>query len=209
MRAAAVLLLVAVSARAQDPTPYDLPIPPPSSATLRALQPPPEGERGRTLLEMQERGIVDRAAREWEPEDMALLLRMQEAERLRAFDTLQQKAGTLRGYAVNKKLEDGTRVLWLTKRGFERYFFIKSQQARQYFEVKGTDAKWVFKVKTSKGKKVFDVSGMLTTEGDALHTRVILGLPAEWVTGDGVTRSNQRPKRPTPSPVLPPAPGVK
>jgi len=192
--------------RAQDPAPYDLPIPAPSSETLRALAPPLPPDKQRTLTEMQERGIVDKNVREWESEDMQLLLRIQEAERLRAFDLLQGKTGTLRGYAVNKRFPDGSRVLWLTKAGFERYFFIKSQQARQYFEVKGTDAKWVFKVKNVKGKKLFDVSGMLTPEGDALYTRVMLGMPTEWVGGDGVTRSNVRPKRPPLPPEPSPAP---
>ncbi|MBI5201468.1 MAG: hypothetical protein HY925_07790 [Elusimicrobia bacterium] len=198
-------LLLAAFARAQDPAPYDLPIPAPSSETLRAQQPPLPPDKQAMLSELQERGIVDKNLREWEPGDMQLLLRIQEAERLRAFDMLQSRAGTLRGYAINKRLPDGTRVLWLTKAGFERYFFLKSQQARQYFEVKGTDAKWVYRMRNVKGKKLFDVSGMLTPEGDALYTRVLLGLPAEWVGGDGVTRSNVRPKKPSPAPSPAPA----
>lgn len=183
------------AAQPKDPAPYDLPIPLPSTRTARKVQPPADPEKADLLEEMTARGIIEKGGEGWEPEDRRLLDKVREAEKLRAFDLLREKAGTLRGYAVNRKLPDGSRVLWLTKRGYQQYFFLKSQQARRYFEVKGTDAKWVFRVRSTEGKKLFDVSGMLTPAGDELYTRILLGLASEWLGGDGQPRSNRRPKK--------------
>ena len=158
---------------------------------------------------MWERGVLDKGTREWEPEDLRLLEKMREAEtRLRAFDVLRDKAGTLRGFAVHAPAS-GHQTLWLTKEGYAQYFFIKSQQARKYFEQKGTDAKWVFGVRDADGKKVFDVSGILTKAGDALFTRVLLSQPAEWRTPDGQARTNVRPKRTAARPPATPGQGTK
>lgn len=154
---------------------------------------------------MWERGVIVRGERQWEPEDMRLLERMREAEQLKAFDLLRERAGTLRGLAVNRKLDDGRRALWLTRAGYERYRYLKSQQARRYFEQKGTDAKWVFKVRDMDGKKLFEATGMLSEAGDALYTRILLGLPADWLDANGEPRSSGRPKRPAPTPS--PVPG--
>lgn len=200
---AAVLLPSLAFAQGKDPAPYDLPIPLPSTRTVKTAPRAADPEKAAILAELEARGLVDKGAAGWEPEEMKLLERLREAEKLRAFDLLREKAGTLRGYAVNRKLDDGSRVLWLTKRGYERYFFLKSQQARRYFEVKGTDAKWVFRVRSMSGKKLFNVEGMLTPEGDEVYTRVLLGLQTEWLGGDGQVRSTGRPKK---GPVPLPAP---
>ena len=188
-------------ATASKDSDYDLPVPLPSTAAAAAREPVAvDPAKQQTLVEMWERGVIDKGTHEWEPEDLRLLDKMHEAERLRAFDVLRDKAGTLRGFAVHAP-GSAHQTLWLTKAGYNQYFFLKSQQARKFFEQKGTDAKWVFGVRDAKGKKIFDVSGMLTKNGDDLFTRILLGLPAEWRTPDGQTRSNVRPKRAAPAPV--------
>lgn len=148
-------------------------------------------ERQNLLAEFWQRGIISTDASSWSPEELALLERIRGAERLGALPLLRKKLGTLKPFTVVHK--GRTR---LTKSGYDRYLFLKSQDAVRWFERKEVDAKWVYRLKDEKGKPLFDGNGLLTEAGDVLFTRVTHNLPTYWVLPSGEKMGNRPPRRP-------------
>jgi hypothetical protein len=143
-----------------------------------------------TLAEMWQRRILSMDATSWSPEDMALLKRIRGAEKLGAFPLLRKRFGTLKPYTVVHK---GTTRL--TKPGYEKYLFAKTQDALRWFETREIPAKDAYQLKTEDGKPVFDGAGHLTEAGDVLYTRVLHNLPTYWVLPSGEVQGNRPPKR--------------
>ncbi|MBI4387179.1 MAG: hypothetical protein HY551_07340 [Elusimicrobia bacterium] len=155
-----------------------------------------EIEKQNILVEMRRRRVVSARAQSWEPSDYALLERMRSAEALDAVALLREQLKSLRGLVVREKTAGGVKT-WLTRAGFQRYLFLKSQLARGYFEEMGTDAKWVFMVQTIEGAPVFDDKGVLTPAGEALYNAIQIGETAQWKQADGRIGGNA-PGRPKP-----------
>lgn len=147
-------------------------------------------EKQNLLAEFWQRRIISTDASSWSPEDLALLQRIRGAERLGALPLLKKKFGSLKAFTVVHK---GTTRL--TRPGYEKYLFLKSQDAVKWFEAKEVDAKWVYQLKDEKGKDVFDGNGLLTEDGDVLFTRVTHNLPTYWVLPSGERQGNRPPKK--------------
>lgn len=152
-------------------------------------------ERQRLLTEMRKRRITAPDAVSWSPEQYTQLLRAREAEALGAFALLRAKLGTLRGFAVEHRQPDGFVTLWLTKRGYEQFVFLHSQDARAYFEAHGSEARWVFQTRSVQGKKLFDRDGILTQEGLDVYNRIGRGLEVFWKLPDGRLTGTVRPPK--------------
>lgn len=158
----------------------------PVPAETRAVVP----EKQNTLAEMWQRRILPTDSTSWSPEDMALLGRIRSAEKLGAFKLLRKRYGSLKPFTVVYK--GSTR---LTKPGYEKYLFTKSQDALRWFERREVPAKDAYQLKNEDGKPLFDGSGRLTEAGDVLYTRVVHNLPAYWVLPSGETQGNRPPKK--------------
>jgi len=146
-------------------------------------------ERQEVLIEMRARKILSTTASRWSLEDKALLARMRQAEAEGAINLLKEDLGTLRGYVIMHG-SGVDKYLWLTKIGFEKYVFFKSQRARKFFEDQDTDAKFVFELKDTQGEKLFDSKGLLTSAGDELYNRILQGGTVRWIDHSGQETSN-------------------
>lgn len=165
------------------------------SATPPALSPIVDVERQNLLVEMRERMIIPVSSEYWRPEDRVMLEHLRRVEKRDAFELLRGEVGSLRGLVVEHRSPDG-RKLWLTKLGYERYQFLRSQKARQYFEDQGVEASIVFKLKDPLGKRIFTPKGILTPEGDDLYDRASDGLTIRWTdpfSGKIVSSGEARP----------------
>jgi hypothetical protein len=151
---------------------------------------------------------------QWSPEDMALLLRIRQAEASGALGLLRRhflssKGLVLRDHPAGK---NSTR-LRLTRLGYDKYISIKSQEALQYFEAKDVATKWAYWLTDIDGRPLFDRgSGLLTEAGDELYSRALDNRATFWKLRTGEVRGNRpvppelRPK-PAPPPVaVPPVP---
>lgn len=145
-------------------------------------------ERHEILREMWKRRLLSPKLDRWTEADRELMEKMRFAEKAGAFDLLRA-AGPLAGLAVEDRI-DGKKELFLTKRGFYRYQFLKSQKARKYFEDQGTDAKFIFLLRDTKGKRIFDPRGQLTPAGEALFDDILRGKFAQWRDSAGRTVGN-------------------
>lgn len=153
-------------------------------------------QRQATLVEMRERGILGPSSEYWRAEDVALLNKLRRAETNGAFDLIREELGTLRGMAVEHRASGGP-VLRLTKRGYDRYEFLKSQKARQYFEDQGVEASRIFKLKDPLDKRLFTTKGILTPEGEDLYDRAALGIAVRWMDESGKIQSSDSPRQST------------
>lgn len=160
-----------------------------SSPTSASLNP----DDPEVAEELKIRRVLEPGVERGSPEDAALLVRIREAQTMGALDLLREHVVTLRGYAVRYKSGGAQRRLWLTKAGFQKYQFLKSQLARKYFEDRGTDAKFAFQLRDLNGKRLFDGKGNLTRAGDALYNRIRQGLPCKWRNPNGEEVGNTRP----------------
>ena len=129
------------------------------------------------------------SARRWSKEDEALLARVRQAQALGAIDLLKEDVGSLQGYTVLYKI-DGERIRLLTKAGYEKYAFFRSQRARKYFEDEGLDTRSAFELKTIQGERLFDAQGMLTMAGDDLYNRILQKQTVRWLDPFGQEMSN-------------------
>jgi len=163
-------------------------------------------DREYLLTEMRSRRIIGKDEKSWSPSQYTRLLRLREAQALGAFDLLMAKLGTLRGVAAEPTV-NGTKRLWLTRTGYDRFVFYLSQDARAYFERKGAEAKYVFQVKSIKGKRLFTDKGKLTQQGIEIYNRIQRKLPVFWKQPDGRVTGTVRPPKELTAPVrraLPP-----
>lgn len=187
---AAALGLVWAGARAyvwSENASSTAPAPAPASAAL-------DPERQAVLNEMRLRRVVAKDRREWGPEDYTLLLRIREAQAMGAFTLLRSKLGTLQGFALERDRTPGRiPTLWLNREGYEKYVFLRSQDARAYFERKRAEAKFVFELKDLRGRLLFDRDGLLTEAGNSIYNRVQRGMPAFWRFPNGRVTGNVRP----------------
>lgn len=165
--------------------------PAPSLAAARAVS----GERQKILSELWQRRIISTEAADWTAADMSLLLRLRSAEEAGAFDFLRKRHKTLKRFAVEYRPAGAslTRVR-LTKDGYDRYIFLRTQDAIKYFEGRGVEAKWAFSLRDLDDRPLFNDAGLLTTEGDSLFTRASAGKPAFWRTASGEVMGNRPPQ---------------
>lgn len=174
-----------------EPPPPGAPaaVPEESVARPAPAAPPVSAERQGVLVEMRERGILEPGALGWSPHELDLLERARKAERSGAFDLLRAHLGDLRGYAVVRRPAPGIRQLRLTRAGYERYLFLKSQLARQYLESRGGDAKRVFRFSDVRGRLLFDDKGLLTQDGEDFYERAARAERVGWRDETGSLRS--------------------
>jgi len=105
-----------------------------------------------------------------------------------------------KGLAVSSRRAGSSAKRWrLTKEGYEKYLFSRSQDALDYFESKGVDAKWAFSLTDLKGRRLFDGGGLLTEAGESLYARLRAGRKAFWKTPSGEVMGNRRPPRALPA----------
>jgi hypothetical protein len=201
----AVLLLAAHAARAADPEDSHK-APEPSYAEQRSEQ----SERQNVLSEMWQRRLLPADVLQWNAEDMALLQRLRRAEASGALNVLRRRFMGLKGLAVEYRPVGAQSSGWrLTKEGYQRYIFVRSQDALQYFDTKEIGAKDAFKLTDLDGNKLFDSTGLLTDAGEALYDRILAGLEAFWKNPAGVISGNRRPPKPPPAPEPAPEPPKK
>ena len=156
-----------------------------------------ETGRQNVLAEMWQRRILTTDASQWSPDDMALLLRMRAAEAGDALALLKRRYHTLKGFTVVHRAAGSDRLqVRLTKDGFERYLFTKTQDALDYFESRDIGAKWAYQLTDLKGVPLFQrSSGLLTEAGDALFSKAAAGEPAWWKTPAGEVQGNRPPPK--------------
>ena len=156
-------------------------------------------ERQNILAEMRQRKILSPDIDRWNPEDIALLLRLRRAEAAGAVERLKARGYSLKNLVVVYKRPGSSNIrLRLTREGYERYRLAQSQEALAYFEAKGVEAKWAFYLKDMQDRLVFDPRGLLTETGEDLYSRVSAGKESHWKTPSGETFGN-RPPRSTPA----------
>lgn len=154
-------------------------------------------ERQNVLAEMRQRHVLSAEADQWTDADMDLLLRLRNAEAAGAVRFLRRKEGFSANYAVSYKPAGAlVRRMRLTKEGYDRYVFLKSQMAVRYFESRGIDAKWIFLLKDARDNPLFGEGGLLTENGDRLYSLILNGKPVSWKTAAGEIMGN-RPARPS------------
>jgi len=173
-----------------------------STAAATASELPETG----ALIEMRRRRVLPPGQARPTPENDALLLRVREAQAMGAFDVLNARFGTLKGFSVEHVDSNGSRDLWLTLPGYEMFLFVKSQNARVYFEGRGSEVKRVFGLRNLAGALLFDGGGKLTQAGHELYNRIQRRLPAYWRDADGRINGNIRPPRDGSLPAVAPAP---
>ncbi|MBI5624573.1 MAG: hypothetical protein HY924_12410 [Elusimicrobia bacterium] len=169
-----------------------------------------QGDARRELLsEMWQRRILAADMSQPSPDDLRTLERMRTAEAGGAVEDLRLKAVPLAGLVAEIALSgQAYKRSVLTKEGYERWLFLRSQDAIAFFEKKGVDAKWVFKLRDMDGRPLFRSGGRLTEAGDKVYTRASLGMKMFWLLPSGEAMGTRPPpKRQAPAPaVLPPAP---
>jgi hypothetical protein len=187
---AAAILLAALSARAADDD-YNHKAPAPSASDARSSA----AQRQETLSELWQRRILPPDSSRWQPEDIALLERLRRAESADAVRMLRRRLHGLKDLAVEYRPVGGAVTEWrLTKEGFTRYLFLRSQDALDYFDGKDIPAKTAFQLTDLDGKKLFDKSGLLTEAGEAVYDRAQDGLEARWKLPSGeIAGSRRRP----------------
>lgn len=131
------------------------------------------------LEEMRVRGILALDRSEWGLEEQILLGRIRRAEKEGASTWLRGRFGRF-PYLV--ETSSGT---WLTHQGYDRYLFLKSQEARRFFEKKGVAPKEVFDLRDARGELVFDPGGRLTPAGERLYHLGAAGRPVRFRRRDG------------------------
>lgn len=184
------------------------------AAPAETMSAAPASEKRLLLTELWQRRIISSETDRYAPEDLALLERLREAERAGALAELRRTyAGNVNGLVATYKIPSVTggrssEGLRLTREGFDKWLFLRSQKALEYFQSKDVDAKWAFMLTDLSGKKLFEQTGLLTPAGDALYSRVALGLSAEWRLPDGTVAGN-RPHRPQPPAPAEPEPALE
>ena len=180
----AVLLLLALWARAGELGGHDLPAPVIAAAAAA------EG-RTTVLQEMWQRRILAPDLSSWAPADMELLEKIRRAE-TDALEYLKRKFGDTRPWAAARRGPTPSRPL-LTKGGYEKHLFHLSQDALEYFESKGAGAKWALKMTDLEGKRLFGSDGRLTPIGIGVYARARLKLEVYWRSPNGETFGTRRP----------------
>lgn len=158
-----------------------------------------DAARQSILAEMWLRRVLSSGSHSWTSEDMELLLKIRDAESLGAIGLLKRRARGVSGLtAPYKAVGSRTAGLRLTREGYEKWLFYRSQEAIEYFESKGVDAKWSFHLVDLQGRALFDGAGMLTPAGDEIYGHALANLPAWWrvpATGEVFgTRPAPKPK---------------
>jgi hypothetical protein len=150
-------------------------------------------ERRETLRDMWQRGILGSDMNQWSPEDLALLLRMRQAEAAGAWGLLRRHFLSLEGLVLRDHTVGGNLAQpRLTRLGYEKYIGIKSQEALRYFEAKEVEVKWAYWLTDLDGRPLFDrVNGLLTEAGEALYARALANQPTFWRLRSGEVRGNR------------------
>jgi hypothetical protein len=134
------------------------------------------------LAEMWQRRILSNETRSWTAEDLDMLLKVRSAEELGAINLLRRKIDGPLGTLVVSYKPAGARMasLRLTRDGFDRWQFYRSQDAIDYFTFKGVDSGLSFRLEDLDGRKLFDANGRLTAAGDDVYNRALANMPTWW-----------------------------
>ncbi|MBI3551595.1 MAG: hypothetical protein HY077_03690 [Elusimicrobia bacterium] len=184
----AVLLLAALCVSAADVEDSHR-APAPSTAEQHSV----EADRQSTLAEMWQRGLLPPDTVRWSPEDFSLLERVRRAEAAGAVVVLRRRLHGLKGLAVEFRPVGALVPQWrLTKSGYDRYLFLRSQDAIEYFDSRDIGAKWAFQLLDLDGNRLFEKNGQLTEAGENLYNRVQAGMEAQWKSPAGELFGNRR-----------------
>ncbi len=160
-------------------------------APVESLAQPAANDRRAILAEMWQRGLLSAQRNAWTSRDMALLERVRRAEARGAVGLLRRRLTILQGLVVRDRQTGQVRVR-LTRRGFDQYLRLKSQEALDYFESKGVETKWAYWLTDQEGRALFDrENGLLTDAGDELYSRALLNQPVFWRTQEGSVMGNR------------------
>ncbi|MEK7381736.1 MAG: hypothetical protein AAB262_00435 [Elusimicrobiota bacterium] len=152
------------------------------------------GSRRALLEELWQRRILPPDRKTWSPDDYELLERIRRDEG-DALALLRRRAGGERAWTARPRAGALPGASRLTKGGYEKYWFLLTQDAIEYFESKGADAKSVFTLKDRGGKSLFDGRGALTEAGAFVYRRGKLNLEVFWRGGDGTAFGTRRPPK--------------
>ncbi|MBI5211602.1 MAG: hypothetical protein HY927_16660 [Elusimicrobia bacterium] len=183
----ALLASIVMPAGGQDPADAH------RSPVAKVAAPPSKADRKDILSEMWQRGVLGPDMNQWSPDDLRLLERIRKAEAAGAIDDLKARLRTLKDLAVEAALPGApSKRFVLTRAGYDRYLFARSQDALAYFERKGADAKWAFRLEDMEGRALFS-GGLLTEAGNAVYRRVLVGMPVFWKSPTGEVFGTRRP----------------
>ena len=123
---------------------------------------------------------------------MALLQRMRQAEAAGALGLLRRHFLSWEGLVLRDNPPGSSAMrLRLTRKGYDQYMEIKSQEALQYFESKEIATKWAYWLTDLAGQPLFDRStGFLTEAGDRLYADALANRPTFWRLRTGEVRGN-------------------
>jgi hypothetical protein len=194
---AVLFLLAALPLRAQDADGSHR-----APASSSAEQDPVEAGRQSVLAEMWQRRVLPPDAVRWTADDAMLLKRLRAADAAGAVDFLRRRLHGLKGLAVQNRPAGGLGASWrLTKEGYDRWKFLRAQDAVAYFDDQEVGAKSTFQLADADGKRLFEKNGLLTDEGEIVWSRIEAGRETHWKTPGGETLGNKR--RPPPRPKEP------
>ena len=185
MRAALLLLALALPAAAQDLGGHEDPKGTPAAEA-------PADERRGTLEELWQRRLLPPDQSSWAPQDFELLQKIRAAEK-DALAYLRRVPGGVRPWTAKPTSGRAHAAALLTKAGYERYLFLLSQDAIAYFESKGADAKWALKLRDWDDKPMFDGGGLVTDDGIRVYKRAKLNLEVFWKSPNGEVFGTRRP----------------
>jgi hypothetical protein len=151
------------------------------------------------IAELWQRRILSPDSNRWTKDDEQLLERLRSAENAGAIQLLRRTYGGLKGWAVSyRKFDEKKAKLRLTKEGFEKYLFLRSQQAVKYFDKKEIGAKQIFALRDIEGRTLFTSNGLLTEAGQTLFDRIASGVDARWKDESGQVYGSKpvRPAKP-------------
>ncbi len=148
--------------------------------------------RRRVLQEMWRRGILPPDQTSWSPADDELLGHIREAQ-ARALDLLLRTFGGYGAWAVRVHRPGRIPELLLTRRGYDKYREVLTQDAIDYFVTKGAEEKWVFKLTDWEGKRLFDGAGLLTPAGERVYALARRNEKVFWRGGGGEVYGTRRP----------------
>ncbi len=162
-------------------------------APVKSLARPAVDERRAILAEMWQRGLVAMDRNSWGSQDQVLLERIRRAEAQGAAEFVRRRVANSQGLVLRDRPSGSAPIRSrLTRRGFEQYLRLRTQEALDYFASKEIETKWAYGLTDRQGRALFDKDkGLLTDAGDELYSRALLNQPVFWKMQDGSLMGNR------------------
>ncbi len=152
---------------------------------------------GRSVLsQLWQRRILSPDKDQYGPTELLLLGRMRRAEAEDACGYLDRRFHNIRAWTVLLRDHKTRRArLVLNKEGFDKYLFLRTQDALAYFQARDVEYKTAFRLSDMAGQPLFDSGGLLTDAGQTVYDRLLARLPVYYRLPDGQVLGNRAPQK--------------